>query len=116
MRITLIFPAALLISIQSESAMAWDGVKQGLISKIDVATDKANYPMRIYLAPGTEMCGAGTPVWSSLVTVSSVVATTNYEASVSSITSAYMTGKQVVIYSQKNSSGLCEIGYFQILN
>lgn len=116
MRIIIPLSIAMFVLWRSEDAKAWDGVKQGLIAKIDVATDKANYPFRVYLSPGTEMCGTGTPIWSSLVTVSSVVGTTNYDASVSSITSAYMTGRQVVIYSQKNSSGLCEIGYFEILN
>lgn len=51
MRIIIPLSIAMFVLWRSEDAKAWDGVKQGLIAKIDVATDKANYPFRVYLSP-----------------------------------------------------------------
>ena len=84
------------------SANAWDGIKPGKITGIDV-TNAQNFGFRIYM-DGTPMCGT-TEAWAYLNKDWD-----NYDAMVSLLTSAYLSGKNVVVHTTK-SGVYCQIGY-----
>ena len=86
----------------SSPANAWDGIKAGKVSGLDV-TDGQNFGFRIYM-DGTPMCGT-TEAWAYANRNWD-----NYDALVSLLTSAYLTGKQVVVHTTKNGP-YCEIHY-----
>jgi hypothetical protein len=83
-------------------ASAWDGIKVGKISGIDV-TDGQNFGFRIYM-DGTPMCGT-TEAWAFQNKDFN-----NYDAMVSLLTSAYFNGKQVIAYTTKVGT-YCRLDY-----
>ena len=86
-------------------ALAWDGIKTGKITGIDV-TGGQNFGFRVYL-DGTPMCGT-TEVWAFANKDFD-----NYDALVSVITSAYLAGKTVTVLT--NQDGVyCRIGYVML--
>lgn len=93
---------AVLMILCSTPSVAWDGVKSGKISGLDV-TQAQNYGFRVYM-DGTPMCGT-TESWAYINKDWD-----NYQAMVSLLTSAYLSGKTVAIYTNKVGS-YCEIGY-----
>ena len=86
----------------SGPSIAWDGVKSGKISGLDV-TNAQNYGFRVYM-DGTPMCGT-TENWAYINK-----SWDNYEAMVSLIASAYLSGKTVVVHTNRVGP-YCEIGH-----
>lgn len=86
----------------SAPSIAWDGVKSGKISGLDVTTAQ-NYAFRVYM-DGTPMCGT-TETWAYINK-----SWDNYEAMVSLLTSAYLSGKTVVVHTTRVGT-YCEIGH-----
>lgn len=84
-------------------ATAWDGIKSGKVSGIDVATEGQNFGFRVYL-DGTPMCGT-TEAWAFVNKDAN-----NYDAIVSVITSAYLAGKSVTLFTNQ-AGAYCQIGY-----
>jgi hypothetical protein len=85
------------------SAWAWDGVVSGAtVTAIDV-TDGTNLGFRIYL-PATA-CGNAYN-WAYLNTADS-----NYAVYVSVLLLAKTMGSTVTVYSNRDASGYCHIGY-----
>ncbi len=85
------------------SAQGWAGVKSGAISGIDV-TSGQNFGLRVYM-DGSPMCGEGSAAWAFANKDFD-----NYDALASLLTSAYMPGKQVGIYTTREGP-YCRIGY-----
>jgi hypothetical protein len=77
----------------------------GKIATIGVA-DATNYGVRVFLNPGQVMCGTGTPFWAFIP-----AGFNNYQAMLSLLTTSWIAGKNVVIYTTRTSSGYCEIGF-----
>lgn len=96
-----VFAAGLVLG--SQSALAWDGIKSGKVSGIDVVSDGENFGFRVYM-DGTPMCGTS-QVWAFINKSAS-----NYDAVVSTLTAAYLSGKITVLHTMKNGE-YCEIGY-----
>lgn len=87
-------------------AAAWDGIKTGKVSGIDVVTEGQNFGFRVYM-DGAPMCGTS-EAWAFVNRDAD-----NYDAIVSVITSAYLSGKVVTLLT--NQSGIyCRIGYVQL--
>lgn len=91
------------IGLPSASALAWDGIKTAKLTGLHVVADGQNFGFRIYL-DGTPLCGTDAN-WAYLNKDAD-----NYDAMVSLLTSAYFSGKQVTVYTDKMGS-YCKIGY-----
>ncbi len=96
---------AVCLMLLSGKAFAWDGVKYGKITGVDV-TDAENFAVRVYL-DGTPVCGT-TESWGYVNKGHS-----NYEAMVAIINSAFLSGRQVTIYTNRTGN-YCEIGYLAV--
>lgn len=88
-------------------AAAWDGVVTGKIIGLDAVADGENYGFRVYLDNGAAMCPAGA-AWSFINRSAS-----NYDAIVSLLTSSWLAGKSVTIYTNISAS-YCQIGYVTV--
>ncbi len=86
-------------------ALAWDGAIQGRISKVEVA-EATNYALRVHVVGDPPMCGAQTPDWAYLNEADS-----NYRVYVAVILAAKQAGDTVMIYTNRDSSGYCKVGY-----
>jgi hypothetical protein len=84
------------------SAQTWDGVKTGKITGIDT-TDGVNFAFRVYM-DGTPMCGSSAG-WAYMNS-----SWDNYQATAGLLTTAYISGKQVTIYTVRQGT-YCEIHY-----
>jgi hypothetical protein len=100
----------LLLLFLSSPAEAWDGIISGKIGAVEVAYC-GNYDFRVYAGGLTQdACGAGTTAWSYLNQSDA-----NYQAYISTITSAYIAGKSVTIYVTKDANGAnCHIGFISV--
>lgn len=94
--------SVLALLLSASPASAWDGIKVGRISGIDV-TDSQNFGFRIYM-DGTPMCGT-TEAWAYQNKDFN-----NYDAMVSLLTTAYFSSKQIVAYTTKVGS-YCRLDY-----
>jgi hypothetical protein len=81
-------------------------VVSGKVTQVEVVADAANFGVRIFSSANTSMCGSGTPYWGYLNKDD-----TNYDALFSFFMTAWTTSKNVAIYSVKETSGYCRIGY-----
>ena len=88
-------------------AYAWDGAVTDRISAIEV-TEGTNYGLRIFLANGAAQCTGG-PVWSYLNETDS-----NYKTFTAALIAAKMSGSTVTLYTTRNTSGYCHIGYITV--
>ena len=86
-------------------SMAWDGSVHAPIAEIDV-TDGSNLGFRVYLL--TAMCGNAN-TWGYLNNTDS-----NYNVYVATLLMANAQGFSVTVYSNRDSNGLCHIGYIAI--
>jgi hypothetical protein len=84
------------------TAQSSDGVRSGKITAIHL-TDGDNYAFRIYL-DGTSFCGTAAN-WAYMNTDWS-----NYQATAAILTSAWLAGKNVTIYTAKVGD-FCKIAY-----
>lgn len=96
--------AAAALSMFPNSAFAWDGVLTGRITNVEVSVNGENYGFRVHFA-GQQACGTGSPSWSYLNK-----SATNYDAMVSMLTSSFLNGKPVTLYTTKVGQ-FCEIGH-----
>lgn len=90
----------------SAPVLAWDGAKTGKITGLDAVADGQNYGFRVYI-DGSAMCGTSEN-WAFINANAS-----NYNAVVSLLTTAYLSNKTVIIYTNKNDI-YCEIGYVRM--
>lgn len=67
-------------------------------------TDGTNFAFRVQ-GPSA-MCGAGTPFWVYMNTDWD-----NYQATAALLTSAWMSGRQITVFSNKDAGGYCRLGY-----
>lgn len=96
--------AALLILTPSVTqAQAWDGMKTGKLTRIDVVTNGANFGFRVYMDV-REMCG-NDGNWAFINKGDS-----NYDAMVALLLSAHMNSKSITLLSTKEGP-YCHIGY-----
>ncbi|WP_431287703.1 hypothetical protein [Roseateles chitinivorans] len=84
-------------------AQQWDGAVTGKVTNIDV-TSAENYGFRVYLE-GKTMCNSG-PSWAYLNASDG-----NYKAYVALFMLARSMDKQMLVYTTKEQSGYCKIGY-----
>lgn len=97
----------LLLALSAASpALAWDGTISGKIGRIDV-TDPGNFSFRVILVGEPTMCTGGYN-FAYLNTVDG-----NYDGYVSMLTSAFLAGKTVTVFSNLQS-GHCHIGYISV--
>lgn len=94
---------AVIIMCASSQAYAWDGVKSGKLTRVDVVTNGENFGFRAF-QDGSPMCGTSED-WGFVNKGDS-----NYEAMVAVLMSAYMNGKSVTLYSTKEGA-YCHIDY-----
>ena len=97
--------AAALLSMGLTPSFAWDGQVVGKIAVMEAVADGQNYGFRIYLTGGLTMCAGGAN-WAAINTSAS-----NYQATVSLLELAYSLGKTVTVYTNKDASNNCLIGY-----
>jgi hypothetical protein len=95
--------------VLSTSVYSWDGVNTNTILKVDVALDGNNYGFRVYLSGAPKLCGNGND-WAYVN-----IDDSNYNTVVASLMSAHMAGRRVTLYTNRNSSGYCQIGYMNVL-
>jgi hypothetical protein len=88
---------------QPAAAQSWDGSPSGKIANID-ASDGYNYAFRVYI--GVRMCGNDSPYWAYMN-----IDFNNYQATAALLTAAWLSGKTVTIFSNKDAVGNCKIGY-----
>jgi hypothetical protein len=93
----------------STPANAWDGAGAGVIRKLELSSEGTNYGFRVHMVAGQPLCGAGTADWAAINSSAS-----NYQAIVAALTSAYLTGKSVLIYVNKDANGVCVIGHMVV--
>src|SRR5262245_48825225 len=86
---------------------AWDGIVSGRVSQVDV-TDGGNYGFRIILQNLPALCGNANQ-WAYVDANS-----TNYSAYVATLLSAKALGDIVNVYSNRDPSGYCRIGYISV--
>lgn len=94
---------AVMLMCASSQAYAWDGMKSGKLTRVDVVTNGDNFGFRVY-QDGSPMCGTSES-WGFVNKGDS-----NYDAMVALLMSAYMNGKSVTVLSTKEGS-YCHIGY-----
>lgn len=100
---------ALAALIIPQPAFAWDGVKTGRVTQLDV-TGGNNFGVRIIIEGVDEMCGPGSANFAYLNDTAS-----NYQIYVSALLAARSTGARVTIYTTATMTPFgkfCEIGYF----
>lgn len=104
-------PALLLTTLAwAAPASAWDGVVTGKIGGVEV-TGAGNFDFRVYVGGLTSnACGQGTQSWVYVNQTDS-----NYQVYVSTITTAYFTGKSVSVYLTRAAGAYCRIDYMQVL-
>jgi hypothetical protein len=103
---------ALLIAllVLSPGARAWDGAVSGTIFQLD-GTSSGNYAFRVYLTGGPSLCGPGSPSWAYLNDAEG-----NYKVNVALLLLTKARGATVTLYSTKDASGYCQIGYLTMSN
>ena len=95
------------LGLVSTSAYAWDGTVQGKIWRIDV-TATGNYTFRVMLQGSPVLCGATN--WAYLDEVD-----TNYKVYAATLLAAKASGSDTVIYTTKDQSGYCKVGYVAVM-
>lgn len=93
----------------SAEAQTWDGVVAGKVSQIH-ATDGNNLGFRVYL-DGAPVCGAQTPGWAYMNQ-----SFDNYQVTAALIMTAWTMGRTVQLYTRRDASGWCRIGYVQVFS
>jgi hypothetical protein len=97
---------AVLSLMASTAAWAWDGAVSGTINGIDV-TDGA-YAFRIDLVGAPALCG-NTNTWAFVD-----VNNPDYKTYVALLLSAHAAGRSVLVYTTREASGYCRIGYVRM--
>jgi hypothetical protein len=95
--------SAMLATTAPATAQAWDGVATFKIARIDTTAGQ-NYGFRVH--GDQPMCGAGSPPW-----VYMNVTWDNYQATAALLTSAWLAGRTIIVFSTKDPTGNCLIGY-----
>jgi hypothetical protein len=96
----------MLLIFVSAPAFSWDAIVKGKISTIDAVTgDVDNRELRVTLIGAPALCGS-THTWAYANTTDS-----NYNFTASLLLAAKLADKEVEIYSNRDSSTFCHIGY-----
>ncbi len=94
----------------SLNVAAWDGWETGVITSVEV-TGAENYGFRIGFKGWPAMCGTGSPGWAYINKSND-----NYQAYVSTLLAVALSGKKVIVYTNKNpANGQCQIGHISAL-
>lgn len=89
------------------ASYAWDGAVSGTVSGFDV-TGGTNFAFRVYLNGVTNVCGGSYNVAYINETDS------NYRTYVAAVMFAKANGSVVTLYTNRDASGLCQIGYLSV--
>ena len=93
------------VGIAISPASAWDGVVTEKVNRIDFVPSTGGQSLRVYLVGDPIICTGG-PSWGYIDASAG-----NYEAIASALMLSYSTGKTVTVYTTKDASDYCEIGY-----
>jgi hypothetical protein len=101
-------------AVLSTSAFAWDGAVTGKITRLDgvggISGAPGNHDLRVALDNLSPVCtGAADTTWAYVNSNDA-----NYKGLMALLLTAYMAGKSVTIYSNKSTTGYCQIGYVSI--
>ncbi len=98
---------ALICMAAASQGHAWDGVVSGTVHGFDV-TAGTNFAFRVYLNGVTDYCGGSYNV-AYINEVDS-----NYKTYVAAVMLAKTSGSVVTLYTNRDASGLCQIGYLSV--
>ncbi|GLQ99124.1 hypothetical protein [Dyella mobilis] len=103
------------IAVAAMPAAAWDGTATGKISQINgvggLGGAPGNYDIRVYLAGQSTICpGAVDPTWGYIN-----VSDPNYKGLLAMLLTAQASGKTVTLYTNKDSTGYCQIAYMAVM-
>ncbi|WP_019605310.1 hypothetical protein [Teredinibacter turnerae] len=88
------------------SADEWDGVQREKIARFEVAGGE-NFGFRVFLSGITDMCSSSGGVnWAYLNASDS-----NYDVFVAVLLASCAMDSAVTLYTKRDSSGFCHIGY-----
>jgi hypothetical protein len=90
-------------------AMAWDGAVTGSIYRVDVS-DSPYFTLRVELRGFPTLCTNGTP-WAYVHRSSET-----FSAFVAALLAAKAAGDSVTLYTTRDSSGYCQLGYISAFN
>lgn len=101
------FTAAMVVglSVTATPALAWDGAVTGKVAQIDLAEGGTNFGFRVTLENNPLLCTGGSD-WAYINSTS-----TNYQAIASALMLAYSSGKPVTLYTNRDTSNYCKLGY-----
>lgn len=95
-------------------AGAWDGTVSGKVVRVEsigsVGQAPGNYDFRVYIENQSVVCSGTADTSWGYVNVTDA----NYKGIMATILTAYTAGKTVTIFSNKNASGYCQIGYVSV--
>jgi hypothetical protein len=91
----------------ASTSYAWDGAVTGTVAGFDVAP-ATNFAFRVYLNGVTDVCGGSYNV-AYINAVDS-----NYNSYVAAVMFAKANGSIVTLYTNRDASGLCQIGYLSV--
>jgi hypothetical protein len=89
------------------ASYAWDGAVTGTVSGFDV-TGGTNFAFRVYLNGVTNVCSGSYNVAYINETDS------NYSTYVAAVMFAKANGSALTLYTTRDASGLCKIGYLSV--
>lgn len=97
-------------------ASAWDGTATGKIAQIrgvgGLGGAPGNYDVRVYLDGQSMLCpGATDPSWGYIN-----ISDPNYKALLAMLLMAQASGKAVTLYTNKDATGYCQIGYIAVVS
>jgi hypothetical protein len=103
-----------MLAIVVTTAMAWDGTVSGKIAEIDgvggAGGAPGNYDVRVHLQGQAVICpGAIDTSWGYIN-----IDDPNYKALLALLLIAQSSGETVTLYTNKSSSGYCQIGYVNV--
>lgn len=94
------------------AAHAWDGAVTGTIQFMDIvggASGTPNYDLRVGLNGGPILCTGGVG-WAYINANDP-----NYQALTAGLMMAKATGSKVTVFTVKDASGYCHIGYISVV-
>lgn len=97
----------LMFAVFTPASYAWDGAVSGTVAGFDV-TDATNFAFRVYLNGVSDVCGGSYNV-AYINAIDS-----NYNTYVAAVMFAKANGSVVTLYTNRDASGLCKIGYLSV--
>lgn len=93
------------------SALDWDGVVDGKISRIETINETNNYELRVHLG-GLTICNHINPTLNTWGYLNS--SDPNYKVTVANLMLAYALGKSVTIFTMNDAGVGCHIHYVSV--